>query len=229
MESIQPIQSGLLPTVLVADCATEPPQSSRWLGIQPGHTKQELLDGNERFLKGGMVAHSWQLERVIHTGEFGQSPSVGVLSCAESRVPVEIVFDRGVGELFVVRVAGNIASAEGTGTFEFGFKALGIHSIVVLGHTKCGAVQATLDGKPLPGSIHVIADAIQPALTNLMKDHANMSPEAVAVAATEANARWQLKELLARSSILRAAVADGKLAVFCAIYDVGTGRVRFLD
>jgi len=229
MKSIQPIQFVLLLTVLVAGCVTKPPQSSRGLGIQPGHTKQALLDGNERFLQGGVYDHSWQHERVIRTGEFGQSPSVGLLSCADSRVPPETIFDQGVGDLFVVRVAGNIDNADATGTFEYGFKALGMNSVVVLGHTKCGAVQAAIEGKPLPGNIQGISDAIQPALTDLRTRQANMPPEAFAVAAAEANARWQLKELLARSSILRQAVADGELAVFCAIYDVDTGRVRFLD
>jgi len=198
-------------------------------GIQPGCARTELTAGNKRFVDGGMDSHAWQQERVVHTGEFGQSPSVGVLSCSDSRVPVEIIFDMGVGDLFVSRSAGGIDNAEATATFEYGFKALGMNSILVLGHTKCGAVQATLDGTPLPGTMSVLSAAIYPAIAELMKNPTKMSASELAIAAEEANTRWQMAQILKRSAILREAVTKGELTMLCAIYDVNSGSVRFLD
>lgn len=166
----------------------------------------------------------------MKTGTFGQSPSVGVLSCADSRVPVEVIFDKGVGDLFVVRVAGNVDTKEGTGTFEYGHSALGMHTILVLGHTKCGAVDATLKGKALPGSIPSLAEAIAPGVAEYTAQaNAGTPRERILTAASEANVRYQLKVLLDRSEILRTALAEGKLQVMCGIYDVETGVVRFLD
>lgn len=197
--------------------------------IQPGQARTELTEGNKRFLAGGMHAHSWQEERVAQTGEFGQCPSVGVLSCADSRVPVETIFDQGVGDLFVVRLAGFIDTVEGTGTFEYGYLVLGMHSLLVLGHTKCGAVDATIKGKPLPGNIPVLAKAIAPAVADVAKNGKEDKSPALMNAAVEANVRFQMKTLLARSEILRKAQAEGKLTVLGGIYDVDTGAVRFLD
>ncbi len=201
-------------------------------GIPAGKSKQELLAGNQRFVSGGMKSHAWQQERVIQTGSMGQSPSVGVLSCADSRVPVEIIFDQGVGDLFVVRMAGNFENPAAVGTFEYGVAALGVHTLLVLGHTKCGAVEAALAGKALPGDMPVFTSAVAPAIAAMPKSGATSQgsdgkPDLTS--AVEANVRWQLAKLLEHSEILRKAKADGKLTVYGAIYDVDTGRVRFLD
>lgn len=198
-------------------------------GIAPGCARAELAAGNQRFLKGGMEAHAWQQEKVIKTGEFGQSPSVAILSCSDSRVPLEIIFDQGVGDLFPVRTAGFVNCIEATGTFEYGVAALGVNSLMVLGHTKCGAVNATLEGKPLPGSIPMIAKAIQPAVADLLKNKKDATVADLMSAAVEANVRYQMKQVMASSELLRKAQADGKLTLLMAIYDVDTGAVRFLD
>lgn len=192
-------------------------------GIARGKAREELVAGNNRFLAGGAVAHNWQQERVVKTGTFGQTPSVGVLSCADSRVPVEVVFDQGVGDLFVVRVAGNSEGPAAAGTFEYGVAALGVHTILVLGHTKCGAVDAAVAGKPLPGNMGAFTGAITPAIAGKGFTAKDLT------AAAEANVRWQSKQLLERSEILRKAAQEGSLEMLCAIYDVETGVVRFLD
>jgi len=166
---------------------------------------------------------------VIKTGEFGQSPSVAILSCSDSRVPLEIIFDQGVGDLFPVRTAGFVNCIEATGTFEYGVAALGVNSLMVLGHTKCGAVHATLEGKPLPGSIPMIAKAIQPAVADLLKNKKDATVNDLMNAAVEANVRYQMKQVMGSSELLRKAQADGKLTLVMAIYDVDTGAVRFLD
>jgi len=215
----------LLPLValsLFAGCATN---SSGLEPITPERAVAELEAGNRRFLDGGMHAHEWQVERQVETGFQGQHPSVGILSCADSRVPPEIIFDQGVGDLFVVRVAGNSESEVAVGTFEYGVAELGVHTIVVLGHTRCGAVEAALAGKPLPGSIPAVVAPIEPAL---VAGSPVETPDARLDRAIEANVRWQMERMLDRSEILRDALAKGRLRVHGAIYDVRTGAVRFL-
>ena len=198
-----------------------PAPASAPTGIAKGTALEELKSGNARFVQGTSTAHTWQSERVAKTGTFGQTPSVGVLSCADSRVPVEMVFDQGVGELFVVRVAGNSESNTAAGTFEYGVAALGVHTILVLGHTKCGAVDAAVAGKPLPGNMGSFTEVITPALKGKKFDNLT--------AAAEANVRWQSEQLLKRSEILRAAHEKGDLTMLRGIYDVETGVVRFID
>lgn len=169
---------------------------------------------------------SWIQESIIKTGEQGQSPSVAVLGCSDSRVPVELVFDLGVGDLFVVRMAGNYQSTDSVGTLEFGFEELGVHTLLVLGHTKCGAVTATLRGAEVSGDMKAFLHAIRPALDSVPGGIASIKTVNEAV---EINARWQLQQLLARSEILHKAKEEGKLQVLVGIYDVSTGMVRFLN
>ncbi|MEY3022273.1 MAG: hypothetical protein RIS86_1471 [Planctomycetota bacterium] len=190
-------------------------------GIARGTARAELEAGNARFVGNRTEAHNWSTERTVKTGTFGQTPSVGILSCADSRVPVEMIFDQGVGDLFVVRVAGNSESTVAAGTFEYGVAALGVHTILVLGHTKCGAVTAAMEGKPLPGNMGSFTEVIEPAFA--------AGRPADGDAATLANARWQASALLERSEMLRKAVADGSVEMLLGIYDVDTGRVRFVD
>lgn len=199
----------------------QPSAATAPVGIAKGKALEELKAGNARFVNSSATAHTWQLERVAKTGEFGQTPSVGVLSCADSRVPVEMVFDQGVGDLFVVRVAGNSESVTAAGTFEYGVAALGVHTILVLGHTKCGAIDAAVAGKPLPGNMGSFTEVIAPALQGNKFDNLT--------AAAEANVRWQSAQLLQRSALLREAKAKGEIELMHGIYDVDTGVVRFLD
>jgi len=207
-------------------CASAPSASSTMAatspaGIAKGNARAELAAGNARFLSGTAIAHNWKDERIAQTGTFGQTPSVGVLSCADSRVPVEMVFDQGVGDLFVVRVAGNGEGETAAGTFEYGVAALGVHTILVLGHTKCGAIDAAVAGKPLPGNMGSFIAPLAPAVAG--KTATDLT------AASEANVRWQAGQLLKRSEILRKAVADGSVSMMCGMYDVDSGVVRFLD
>jgi len=193
---------------------------------------EQLKAGNTRFTTGRAVAHTWQREKLVKTGEYGQTPSIGVLGCSDSRVPVEMIFDMGVGDLFVVRDAGNFDSEEGNATFEFGAAVLGVHTILVLGHTKCGAVEATLAGKPVPGNIAVIAKALSKGIKKfigMVKDNPKneVTPE-ILNEAIEANVRYQMTELLNNSKLLNSLNKDGKLQILGAIYDVETGIVNFL-
>lgn len=230
-QSLLPGVSLLLGLLVASNCvAADParaPGASRKspAGIPQGKALEELTAGNKRYLSGGVMTHSWLQERIEVTGEIGQSPSVGVLSCADSRVPVEMLFDQSVGDLFVVRVAGNYQSPDAAGTFEFGVEALGVHTLLVLGHTKCGAVNAALDGANPPGNMPVFIRAIRPAL----EAHKGGVPAIKSqTEAVEINVRWQLQQLLARSEILRKAKEEGRLQILLGVYDVTTGAVRFL-
>ncbi|MSR19059.1 MAG: carbonic anhydrase [Phycisphaerales bacterium] len=194
--------------------------------IEPHRAVQVLKDGNARYLSGDVRAHDWLHERVVQTGAEGQSPSIGVLTCADSRTPPEFIFDQGIGSLFVVRDAGNILTDTAIGTFEYGVTSLGVHTIVVLGHTKCGAVMATVAGRELPGKMSAFVAAIKPALAGVPK---GADGEMSLRDAEIANVRWQAAQLLKCSEILSKANDEGKLPVLCAIYDVDTGIVRFLD
>jgi carbonic anhydrase len=191
--------------------------------------KATLEKGNQRFTEGTALAHNWQKGMVAKTGNLGQTPSVAVLTCADSRTPPEVIFDFGVGDLFVCRNAGGFDTPEVNATFEYGVAALGVHTILVLGHSKCGAVTATLEGKPVPGNISILTKALQPGIDKIHQEHSDLSKEDQLNHAVEALVRYQMIEVIKNSELLQKAKADGKVQVMGAVYDVETGKVRFLN
>ena len=148
-----------------------------------------------------------------------QEPFAAVLSCADSRVPVELVFDQSIGHVFVVRVAGNIATPDTIASLEYGAAVLGLKAIVVLGHTNCGAVKATLAGKAVPGQISTLYPYIHPAISG-----ANGDPKT----ASRQNASLQASVLRDTSPVFAELVKQKKLAIRAAMYDVGSGKVTML-
>jgi len=218
------MQKNLLPLILVFATG-----SFSWSEIKMEGAKATLEKGNQRFTDGKALAHNWQKGMVAKTGSLGQTPSVAVLTCADSRTPPEVIFDMGVGDLFVCRNAGGFDTPEVNATFEYGVAALGVHTILVLGHSKCGAVTATLEGKPVPGNISLLTKALQPGIEKIHHEHADLSKEDQLNHAVEALVRYQMIELIKNSELLQKAKADGKLQVIGAVYDVETGKVRFLD
>lgn len=202
---------------------TMPPKPT---GIPAGKALEALQRGNARYLSGGVTVRPWIQDQISVTGEQGQSPSIAILSCSDSRVPSELVFDMTVGELFVARIAGNYHDDDIIGTFEYGVSKLGVHTVLVLGHTKCGGVTAALQNAELHGSMSAFVRAIRPAL-----EAAPGGVEAIksTTEAAEINVRWQLAQILARSEILAKAKEEGKLQILMGIYDVTTGVVRFIN
>ncbi|HTZ55363.1 MAG TPA: carbonic anhydrase [Candidatus Acidoferrum sp.] len=176
-----------------------------------------LLEGNRRYYEGHARAATASAHRVELAD--AQRPFAIVLGCSDSRVPVETIFDQGPGDLFVIRLAGNIVSAEGLASIEYAIEILGCGLVVVLGHTGCGAVQAAISvaasGNTPPGHIGLLVEAIAPATRDAHP--------------VEANARASARALVSRSSIVRAAVTRGGVRVAAAVYDLHTGRVRLLD
>lgn len=187
--------------------------------LTPDAAIQELMAGNGRFVSGRMTHHEHDLDILKQHTLDKQEPFAAVLSCADSRVPVELVFDQSIGHIFVTRVAGNITTPEIIASLEYGAVVLGTKAILVMGHANCGAVKATIQGKPVPGQISALFPHIQPAVDQVGHD---------LEAATRANAKIQATLLRESSPVLSALVKEGKLKVAPAYYDIGSGKVTLL-
>lgn len=187
--------------------------------LTPDAALKELMDGNGRFVSGKTTAHEHDLTILKQHLEEKQEPYAAVLSCADSRVPVEIVFDQTIGHLFVTRVAGNIITPEIIGSLEYGVAVLGTKVILVLGHSNCGAVKAAVAGKSVPGQISVLYPHIQPAVDQAGPDYK---------AVTKANAKIQAKLLSQASTVIAEKIKEGQLKVVAGYYDVGSGVVTLL-
>jgi carbonic anhydrase len=185
----------------------------------------DLIEGNERFAAGKPKARS--LVALRSSLAKSQSPKVVVLACSDSRVGPELVFDQSLGEVFVVRSAGNIADPIGIGSIEYAVEHLGSSVLVVLGHTKCGAVSAACSREKMPtANLQAIVDKINPAVSLAAK---SAKGDALVEAAIKANVHQSAKDVLANSEMLRHFVQDGKLTVIEAEYDLDTGKVVRLD
>jgi len=194
----------------------------------PSEAYQELKDGNTRFVEGQVRRPRVDVHTVAETARHGQKPFAVILACSDSRVPVEIVFDQGIGDLLVVRTAGNVCNVDQTGTIEFGLLALETPLIVIMGHTGCAAVGAALSGTNLGGMIPVMIDAIAPAVLEARASQPCADASELVDLAAECNAWRNLARLLRQSPIVRDAVAHGRCRAVAAIYEIETGRVRWL-
>ena len=178
-----------------------------------------LVEGNQRYVDHKLVSFDEDLAILRAHSEEHQEPFAAILSCADSRVPVELLFDQSIGHLFVVRVAGNIATPDTIASLEYGGAVLGIKTIIVLGHSNCGAVKATIAGKAVPGQISGLYQYIHPAIAGADGDLAK---------ATRQNAVLQASVLHDASPVLGGLVSEKKLSIHAAAYDVGTGKVSML-
>ena len=187
-----------------------------------------LKEGNLRFVRGQARFPTVQKEVLAELAK-GQQPYVTILGCSDSRVPPELVFDAGFGELFVIRVAGNVLGPSILGTLQYAGLHLRTPLFVVLGHEGCGAVKAVVAsrfaGSAQASRIEILLEQIVPAL-DALDPHA--SPDARLSAAVEANVRWTMRELLATPEA-QARLAEGRMKLVGAVYELGSGRVRFLD
>lgn len=188
---------------------------------------KRLIDGNARYQKEA-ATHPRQDRARRDATATGQQPFAMVLSCADSRVPVETLFDQGIGDLFVVRVAGNIADVNETASIEYGAKHLGARLCVVMGHTDCGAVKAAVAGLKFDDNIANLMVELAPAVERTRHEQPDLQGDKLLRAAIETNVRYSMETLLRRSEVLREAVRSGKLELVGAIYDVATGKVQWL-
>jgi carbonic anhydrase len=188
--------------------------------LSPDAALTRLLDGNRRFVDKRLTSFQDDLTILQRNTIEKQEPFAAVLSCSDSRVPVELVFDQTIGHIFVARVAGNVASAEVIASLEYGVAVLGTAVLVVMGHGGCGAVKAAIGGKAVPGQISALYRYIRPAI-----DAAGADVDA----ASTANARIQAKLLRESSPVIAERVAQGTLRVVASQYELATGKVTILE
>ena len=196
----------------------------------PAYSADEALArlkaGNDRFLRGEARFPTIQKEILADLAK-GQSPYATILGCSDSRVPPELIFDAGFGELFMIRLAGNVISPEVMGTLQYAGVHLRTPLFVVLGHDGCGAVQAALAASHAaqqPRGIARLLENIMPGLADLPS---GLPPDAEMRAAVEANVRWSMHQVL-ETPEAKARAAEGVMKLVGAVYELETGRVRFL-
>ena len=190
---------------------------------------QILTEGNTRFV-AGQLKHPNLTEQIrIDTYENGQKPFCAILSCADSRAPVELIFDQGIGDIFSVRNAGNTADEGVQGSLELGVYKFGIPLLMVMGHTDCGAIKCAIDDTPLKGEMVTVINRIKPIVTETRHQKPDLSGEELIIEVTVANARYTATILAERSEVLRKMIASGELTIVAALHDLKSGKVEWLE
>lgn len=203
-------------------CADSSPQNA----ITPQAALDRLLAGNARYTANKFDPKDFSAGRAARAKV--QYPIASILGCADSRVAPELMFDQAPGDLFVVRVAGNYLNPDALSSLEYGVGVLGTPLIMVLGHSNCGAVKATIqelqDPKPLPGHIWDITNAVRAGIEDVVKAGGDNLLER----AIEANAEYNAARIASAQPIIAAAVREGRARVVCAEYELASGKVRLL-
>ena len=188
--------------------------------LSPDAALSEMMAGNQRFDANELTSIQQDLVILKENTVEKQEPFAAVLSCADSRVPVELVFDQTIGHIFVTRVAGNVVTPEIIASLEYGVAVLGIKVLLVLGHSSCGAVKAAMKAEPVPGQISVLYKHLRPAVE---ASNGNVDK------AIESNAKLQARLLRTSSTVIGEAIKTGKLKVEAGVYNLGTGKVSLLS
>ena len=212
---------------------TMPFYAGAWAaGAGPDMTADQALanlqQGNLRFVAGKQEHPRQDFTRRDITATKGQHPFATILSCSDSRVPPEVLFDQGVGDIFVVRVAGNVANVDEAGSIEYAVDHLGTSLLVVLGHTNCGAVTAAVQGAEVHGNVTALIKSIIPAVVRAKTKDPEASGETLLNECIKSNVWQAIEDLFRTSAIVTAKAKDGKIKVVGAVYDVATGRVNWL-
>lgn len=218
------------PVLADAHRAAQGMTQARQSALTPDRVLELLLEGNERFAAGTTLRRDL-VEQVAATAG-GQHPMASILGCIDSRVPPELVFDQGVGDVFVARVAGNFVDPEILGSLEFASKVAGSKLVLVLGHTECGAVKGACDGVEL-GNLTATLAQLGAAVAAVRESgasepHSSANPEFVK-AVTHENVRATVEEIRSESAVLRELEESGRIRIVGAIYDVASGRVSLID
>jgi carbonic anhydrase len=192
--------------------------------ISPEEALVKLKDGNNRFVNGQSSKPRQDFSRLKEVAE-GQYPFATIIGCSDSRVPNEIIFDQGLGDLFIVRTAGQVSTYASWGSIEFAEEILGTKLIVVLGHTKCGAVQAAVNLPDVPGHIITLINAIKPAVEKAKKkEHTNILDAAI-----RENIIMQVEQLKGLEPVLAKRVREGSIKIIGALYDLHSGKIEFFE
>ena len=199
--------------------------------LTPDDVLTQLKEGNRRFVEDRMIPRDYMAQAAATAA--GQYPKAVILSCLDSRVPPEIVFDQGIGDLFVGRVAGNFENTDMLGSLEFATKAAGSKAIVVLGHSQCGAIKGAVAGVEmgnLTAMLENFDEVVARARAYLAEmEAAGVDTDAVVARAIEENVRQTVADILAESPVIAEQVENGEVAVVGGVYDLATGEVAWLD
>src|SRR5215469_1165030 len=195
-----------------------PANLSAQTNLSPDAALQALVAGNQRFARNQLTSIEHDLAILKDRTVDKQEPFAAVLSCADSRVPVELVFDQTIGHIFVTRVAGNIVTPEIIASLEYGVGVLGVKVLLVLGHSSCGAVKAAMKADTVPGQISTLYPPLRQAVE---QSNGNFDK------AIEANTKIQAELLRTSSTVIRDAVKASKLRVDAGVYDLATGKVAW--
>ena len=210
----------------VSDVLTEAEQAA----LTPEQVLEQLKDGNQRFVEGRLTLRDYNAQAAATAS--GQFPKAAILGCVDSRVPPEIVFDQGIGDLFVGRVAGNFENEDLLGSLEFATAVAGTPLIVVLGHTSCGAIKGAVAGVEL-GNLTAMLDNFDEVLAQVREIQAmgTVDPEEAALiqAAIEENVRRTMADILESSEVISGLVESGDLGVVGGVYDLATGQVTWME
>ncbi len=214
--------------VLVLGLCASALASSAGPGLPADEALNLLKEGNARYV-AGLPTHPHQdAARRAETVKGGQHPIATIIGCSDSREPLEIIFDQGVGDIFVVRVAGNVAGPDELATVEYGVGHLGTSVVLVLGHTACGAVTAATQDAKVHGNLPFLINQIKPAVTRVKAASPTASGDELVNKAVKANVLLTMENLLRKSEEVREYVVKGKLMVVGGIYDLTTGQVTWL-
>lgn len=195
---------------------------------------KRLQEGNQRFASDApthaiLTTQTRRTELVDN-----QAPFATIIGCSDSRVPIEMVFDQGLGDLFVIRVAGNIVAPSQIGSVEFASERFGVKLVVVLGHSRCGAIQATIESMANPSgknsrNLNAIVDRVRPSVAELMETDLRKDPQALAAHAVRANVRAAVSDLKHGSEVIENLIKQGQLLIVGAEYNLDTGVVDFFE
>ncbi|HQQ96948.1 MAG TPA: carbonic anhydrase [Cyclobacteriaceae bacterium] len=191
---------------------------------QPDQALSRLKEGNLRFVQGKPTKPRQDLNRIQEIAT-KQNPFATIVGCSDSRVPAEIIFDQGLGDLFIVRTAGQVSTYASWGSIEFAEEILGTKLIVVMGHTQCGAVGAAVNLPEVPGHIITLINAIKPAVDRAKEKN----PPNLLLAATKENVLMQVNQLKSLEPVLARRVKEGSLRIIGAVYNLQTGEVEFFE
>lgn len=214
------IGTGILAARIGADVAAPEPAIAE-NELTPDAAMKKLMEGNKRFVDRKRQSPNQDLVRLGEVAK-SQKPFAAILGCADSRFPSEIIFDQGLGDLFVCRVAGNVATPEEIGSLEFGTLVLGAKVLMVIGHKRCGAVDATIKGAQVPGQIGSLLEAIKPAVESSKSQTGDRLENAC-----KANVGLQTNRLKA-SPVISKLIQENKLKVVGGYYDLDTGAVNII-
>ena len=213
----------LLLTISIGSWASVPGDN-----LTPQKAMAELKDGNTRYVANLVLHPNQAKERRIYTANNGQHPFATVITCSDSRVPVEILFDQGIGDIFVIRVAGNVVNINEAASIEYGVDHLQTPIFVVLGHTNCGACTAVAENAELKGNIPHLVNNIYTAKNTVITKYPNLSGSDLITELIKENVWTSIKDLIEISPISAQRVTENRLKIVGAIYDIKTGSIQWL-